>query len=308
MAFNLPDGNARGLGRAVALMALLALAGNGFAGLCINGTTCDWDCIGRFVLPGETLDCAIVDTALTCGWAAASGTVEDLGERQFRWFAPVESGLYPVTVVIGERVVTVNAFVLIPYDSLQNGELRGFRIGRYPASNPFPNFVVPKGFVEVTEENADTPVSRGLVLRDFVPRYPGGFPSYLALREEILVKLELLADLANERGYPCDKLTVMSGYRTPAFQNRGGGGTNSAHVYGGAADIYLDADNDGVMDDLNGDGAHDSRDARVLAGLVDELERRRPDLVGGCGWYRATRSRGAFIHVDVRGERTRWHQ
>ncbi|MBN2536750.1 hypothetical protein JXB37_00575, partial [candidate division WOR-3 bacterium] len=182
MAFNPPVSNPRGLGRVVALAALLVLAGTASAGLCVNGTTYDWEHIGRFVLPGETLDCAVVDTALTCGWAAASGSVEDVGERQFRWVAPVEPGLCPVTVVIGERVVTVNAFVLIPYDSLQNGELRGFRIGRYPASNPFPNFVVPKGFVEVTEENADTPISRGLVLRDFTPRYPGGFPSYVALR------------------------------------------------------------------------------------------------------------------------------
>ena len=36
------------------------------------------------------------------------------------------------------------------------------------------------------------------------------------------------------------------------------------------------------------------------------IERQYPELVGGLGVYRATRARGPFIHVDVRGDRARW--
>jgi hypothetical protein len=63
-----------------------------------------------------------------------------------------------------------------------------------------------------------------------------------------------------------------------------------------------------MMDDLNHDGKIDRKDAQLLAGYVDELEELHPGVVGGCGWYRRTWARGPFVHVDVRGERARWHQ
>jgi uncharacterized protein YcbK (DUF882 family) len=122
------------------------------------------------------------------------------------------------------------------------------------------------------------------------------------------VKVELFTDLVRSKGYGCDRLTVISGYRSPFHNRRNRSGRNSAHVYGGAADLIIDANDDGRMDDLNRDGVVNRRDSKLMAGYVDELEARHPETVGGCGWYSRTRYRGPFIHIDVRGTPSRWHQ
>jgi uncharacterized protein YcbK (DUF882 family) len=102
----------------------------------------------------------------------------------------------------------------------------------------------------------------------------------------------------------------MSGFRTPQY-NAGGGDPRgraelSRHMYGDAADIFIDSDGDGRMDDLNHDHRVDVRDARVVEGAVDRVEREHPALVGGCGVYVATAGHGPFTHVDTRGYRARW--
>ena len=103
----------------------------------------------------------------------------------------------------------------------------------------------------------------------------------------------------------------MSGFRTPEYNakgvgRRGGRAKDSRHQYGDAADVFVDNDGDGRMDDLNHDGRVDTRDVRIIIGAVERVEARHPDLVGGAGLYRATRSHGPFAHVDVRGTRARW--
>jgi hypothetical protein len=275
----------------------------------VDGYAYDWDNVGRFVLPGETLRLVTPEDASTSGWVAAAGELVDLGDATC-WIAPAEPGLYPIMVTSGTSVRRVNAFVMIPYDSLdRKGYIKGVRIGRYPKpSEMFPNFRNPRGFVVVTPDNIDTPVSQRYVLRDFAPRTMGDFPEYTVLREELLIKLELLTDMVKERGYKAERLTVISGYRPPVHNRRVRFGRNSAHIYGGAADVFVDANNDGSMDDLNHDGHSNSKDAKVLAGIAEELERQHPELLGGVGWYGRTRYRGPFIHVDVRGVKSRWHQ
>jgi hypothetical protein len=299
---------ARRLPAGVSVLALLAVLGrvSGF-GLTVDGQVYDWDVIGRFVMPGETLSLAVPDSG-SPGWAVSAGRLVQVEPHGVNWIAPQEPGLYPIAVTCGTAITTVNAFVKVPFDSLRGGKLNGYRIGRYPKTNPFPSFVVPDGFIEVTEDNIDTRLSPRHTLHEFVSRQPGEFPKYLVLREELLLKLELLAELVKSKGHSCEKLTVFSGFRTPAFQHNRGAGRHSAHTYGGAADIYVDSDGDGRMDDLTGDGLSGSRDSKLLASYVDELEAKHPELVGGCGWYRSTRSFGAFVHTDTRGEAMRWHR
>jgi uncharacterized protein YcbK (DUF882 family) len=104
-------------------------------------------------------------------------------------------------------------------------------------------------------------------------------------------------------------MVVMSGFRTPWYNRHGGhvGGRAelSRHMYGDAADVYIDNGN-GRMADLNHDGRVDSRDARVILRAVEEVEKEHPELSGGVGVYRSTRSHGPFAHIDVRGWRARW--
>jgi len=275
----------------------------------VNGFAYDWDNVGRFVLPGETLRLTTPDDASTSGWVASAGELVDVGDATC-WVAPDEPGLYPIIVTSGTAVRRINAFVMIPYDSLnKKGYLKGVHIGRYPKlTEMFPNFRNPRGFIVVTPDNIETPVSQRYVLRDFVQRNGEGFPKYTVLHEELLIKLELLTDMVKARGYKLDRLKVLSGYRPPSLNRRVRYGRNSAHIYGGAADVFVDANNDGSMDDLNHDGQSNRKDAKLLAAIAEELERQHPELVGGIGWYSRTRFRNPFVHVDVRGRPSRWHQ
>ena len=184
-----------------------------------------------------------------------------------------------------------------------------YRIGFWPGergrstSAAYDN---PEGFIEVTRENMDTRVSEHFRLRDFLTHdQQDVWPKYLVLRAPLVDKLELVIAQLEARGTRVEHLSVMSGFRTPQYNATGGetGGRAalSRHMYGDAADVFVDNDGDGRMDDLNHDGRINYRDAQVILKAVEQVERAHDDLVGGVGVYRATRSHGPFAHVDVRG-------
>jgi uncharacterized protein YcbK (DUF882 family) len=102
----------------------------------------------------------------------------------------------------------------------------------------------------------------------------------------------------------------MSGFRTPQY-NVGGGDPRgraalSRHMYGDAADIFIDDDGNGAMDDFNHDRRINIRDVQVILAAVDRVEREHPELIGGAGVYVANSGHGPFIHIDTRGFRARW--
>jgi uncharacterized protein YcbK (DUF882 family) len=167
----------------------------------------------------------------------------------------------------------------------------------------------PAGFIEVTPDNQNTQVSEHFQLRDFITHDQARtWPKYVVLRDELIDKLELVIQQLENQGVVVRRMTVMSGFRTPQYNGPGGDGRSgvSRHMYGDAADVFVDNDGDGRMDDLNGDGRVDHRDARVILNAAERVERSHPELSGGVGVYRATASHGPFAHVDVRGWRARW--
>ena len=206
------------------------------------------------------------------------------------------------------------AFItMLPFNSKTRGRIGTYRIGSWPGelraiSKAYAN---PQGFIEVTAENQDTQISEHFRLRDFLTKDQRNvWPKYLVLREQLIDKLELVIADLNGRGVKVTHMQVMSGFRTPQYNanggNTGGRASLSRHMYGDAADVFVDNNRDGVMDDLNRDGRVDSRDAKIILDAVDRVERAHPTLVGGGGLYRATRAHGPFAHVDVRGTRARW--
>ena len=108
--------------------------------------------------------------------------------------------------------------------------------------------------------------------------------------------------------FPYRMVHVMSGYRTPFYNRAIGNVQYSRHVYGDAADIFVDASpRDELMDDLNRDGTVDLRDAKVLHEIVEGLDGGDAGgLVGGLAAYDATTAHGPFVHMDLRGYRARW--
>ena len=194
------------------------------------------------------------------------------------------------------------------------GKIGAYRMGFWPGERKkllATAYAYPEGFIEVTPENAETHVSEHFRLSDFLTHdQEGVWPKYLVLRAPLVDKLELVISQLEARGTPVRHMSVMSGFRTPQYNarsgERGGRSKVSRHMYGDAADVFIDNDGDGRMDDLNRDGRIDYRDAQVILDAVEQVERTYGDLVGGVGVYRATRSHGPFAHVDVRGSRARW--
>jgi hypothetical protein len=199
----------------------------------------------------------------------------------------------------------INVFVMVPFRHQE--EINGYQIGSYPNQSHFTKMSLPRGFIEVTAANVNTWLSPRFQLKDFVCHQPSNFPKYVVLRENLVRKLEFLASQVQRKGVANAGFRLVSGYRTPYFNSHNGNVENSVHTYGGAADIYIDSDNDGVMDDLNRDGRHGVKDAIALYNMADLLEKEYPEFAGGDGYYPGG-AHGAFVHTDIRGQRDRWHE
>ncbi len=285
---------------------------DGKAGFTVSlaGVDNDYHTLAIYVLPGEKTR---LRSASVREVSIAAGELVQLSPLEWQWQAPTIPGLYPLELrAANNRRMLINAFVMHPASAVKNGYLGQYRIGSYPQTplRGLDSYLPPRGFVEVTPENFATPVSPHFTLGQFICKQKSsGSSKYVVLRPELLLKLERILQETNARGFRSDSFFIMSGYRTPYYNRAIGNKTQySRHVYGGAADFYIDeSPRDGVMDDLNGDGRVDKRDAAFLYSLVEQLSRQQgwPHR-GGLGEYGATASHGPFVHVDSRGYRARW--
>jgi hypothetical protein len=280
----------------------------------VKGETIPYRVFGLFVMPGERILLEIAkEGAGAFEVISPDGLVESSPPDGWHWTAPAHRGLFPIKVIdhISADTMTLNAFVLVPYERQET--LEGYRIGRYQQTGLARTaaYAVPDGFIEVTRENQSAHVAPHFTLAQFVAKQASGYPKYLVLQEKLLLKLELLLDSVQARGIRASTFRVMSGYRTP-FYNRSIGNrtTFSRHLYGDAADIFIDENGDGSMDDLNGDRRINREDARYLARVVGQVEETSAfkRFLGGIGLYRSRANHGPFIHVDARGTPTRWEQ
>ena len=233
-------------------------------------------------------------------------------EARLQWQPPEQPGHYPLTIVRAHDQASVHlqVFVLAPRGEIKDGKLEGYRIGKYPPPlRGLASYQPPRGFIRFEQGDADILLSPHFTLGQFLCKQPSGYPKFVLVQPKLLDKLEGLLAEVNAAGVRADSFTVMSGYRTPHYNRAIGNVANSRHIYGGAADIYIDeAPQNGVMDDVNGDGRVDIGDADWLYRHADTLPgtMKRGDLKGGVGLYRANSAHGPFVHVDVRGTPARW--
>lgn len=211
----------------------------------------------------------------------------------------------------GDSLVVVT---LDPFPALQRSQLQGYQVGQWPKQSLTlgnPRYDPPAGYITVTPENESTTVSKRFRLRDFLTHDQAAvWPKVLVLKTALLDKLELVGDQLQADGLP-SSLHIMSGFRTPQYNaqgvgDKGGRATQSRHMFGDAADVFVDADGDGQMDDLDGDGRITIGDAHVLLAAAERIELQHPELVGGLSAYPATAAHGPFVHIDTRGVRARW--
>ncbi len=285
----------------------------GFSVRC-NHETLRYDVESVFVLPREAVLVQVLDTESTREYTlrTETGCVKQLLAWQWNWQVPARPGVYTAEIVQQptQRRVTLNVFVMVPWQNQKKSRLNGYRIGRYPPArvNKTVAYCPPCGLVEVRREDQDIRVSPHFQLKQFLCKQSGGFPKYVVLDRRLLTKLEILLEHLNNWGVACRTLQIMSGYRTPYYNRQLGNVPYSSHLWGMAADIYIDENHDNVMDDLNHDGKIDYLDAARLYRAVEAMDRadQHQGLVGGLGLYSATPAHGPFVHVDVRGRRARW--
>lgn len=257
-----------------------------------------------FARPGERV---LLEADAPVRWPGATAP-----SPRHVWTAPSQPGLSTL-ILEGEEgaAMTLNLVTMRALAEARGGVLNGYRIGEYP-SEPYRGeaaYRAPEALVEVSGALANLRVTPHFTLGQFLCKQAHDGTPYVLVTEALLVKLEHILEAVNEAGWRVDTLGVMSGYRTPAYNRAIGNGANSRHVYGGAADIFIDLEGDGRMSDLNGDGVVDRRDAALLFDLIENLYGASPDFarhLGGLGEYGPTRFHGGFVHVDERGWRARW--
>lgn len=220
----------------------------------------------------------------------------------------------PGTYVVEAAGHPFRFFIQRPFGHKRGEMLGAYRLGWWPAERWMmaSNYLNPDGFVEVHPGVADVQVSEHFRLADFLTRdQQFTWPRFLVLEERLIDKLELVLQELDARGIPSGRVVVLSGFRAPYHNDRRideGAARASRHLFGDAADIIIDADGDGRMDDLNGDGRRDLRDLDVIGAAVAAVERRYPELIGGLGTYAAMGPSGPFAHIDVRGTSARWER
>ncbi len=262
----------------------------------------------RFPLPDSLFGVsgAVRFRTLTAAQALAlPGFLKSYGERALHTAA--------VRLVPTQRDTGNFALIVLrPFGAKRGEVLNGYRLGRWPAERWIMarNYFNPDGFIEVTPETRGLPLSLHFTLGDFLTHDQDAvWPKYVVLEPKLIDKLELvLADLA-AHGVPTGHVKVLSGFRAPYYNDRGVGegmARASRHQFGDAADLIVDDDGDGHMDDLNHDGRLDARDTEPIAAAIARVERAHPSLIGGLGTYQATGPSGAFAHIDVRGTSARW--
>ncbi len=235
-----------------------------------------------------------------------------------------KAGIWKLAAAVNNAIKPIANFSLIstrPISEKQNGRVGLYYIGSWPGERggavsapkkaPSDRYRPPSGFIEVTQANADTHVSEHFKLRDFLTHDQANvWPKYVVIELRNIDKLELVLSDLESHGIPATGVHVMSGFRTPQYNKAGGDPKGRAglsrHMYGDAADIFIDNDGNGAMDDLNHDGRVDINDSRVVQQAVDRVEAAHPELVGGAGVYPAESGHGPFIHIDSRGYRARW--
>ncbi len=231
--------------------------------------------------------------------------------------APRGAGIWNLALRMRNAVrqtSSVNVITMVPLSAKREGRIGTYRIGSWPYEQgdaPKPVYRPPAGLIEVTPENMDLQLTQRLQLKDFLTKGQADvWPKYVAVDPRILDKLELVFQELEAMGHPVENIFAVSGFRTPDY-NVGGGnpagrGALSRHMYGDAMDVAIDNNDDGLMDDLTGDGQVTMADLRIVRDAVDRVERKHPHLIGGVGLYRPTGGHRGMVHIDARGFRARW--
>lgn len=265
------------------------------------------------VLPGKAINLKVESSDLNKLIITSDyGNLLYEGDGQWKYISPEKPGNYSVIIKdqISKKEIVLTIFVLTPATEQAGEYLNKYRIGNYPEDSykGDSKYSKPQGFIEVTESNKNAFITPHFQLKQFLCKQESGWPKYVLLNPTLLIKLEQLIDGLAARDQNVSTLFIMSGYRTPFYNKAIGNVKYSRHIYGDAADVYVDDNLDGVMDDLDNNNKSEMLDAMVLHEVLSDLENdpENEHLVGGIGKYNKNSAHTYFIHVDTRGYKARW--
>lgn len=283
-------------------------------------------------------------------WNVSAGRVIKFLDRGIIWEAPLRSGTESVELqwsvqrslqdqTTPETTREIHAgnlqgrnalhtLVRYPFNPLDQTSIEGYAIGVYAdpempdvqSVSPFvaenkDRYRAPQWFVKVDNNTVGLNVSPNFKLGDFSPAVERGKTHFIALDYRLIDRMEALLKKIQDKHPTVKSLRILRAYLTPLqaemYRVRGLDiSVFSRHLYGDAAIFIVDADNNGVMDDLNGDGKSDIADAEWLENLVGELE-RESSVYGGVGVMDKFtgpehETATSCVMVDTRGVRSRW--
>lgn len=263
-----------------------------------------------FVLPGEQIS---VSTPSDSDNYYAKGNVQHTRTGSGIWqiSAPDRHSIFQlIDPDTQQALFTLNLLVVLPLQHVEEGFIDHYQIGQYP--KPRKQFSIldkpPKGFLRVSPRMVDMPLTPTLILRRFISKQHSEFPKYLYVNEKLMLLLESFLKEVKRQGYDIDSFSFVSGFRTPYYNAQLGNIEYSRHIFGDAADIYIDADGNNRLDDLNRDGLINHSDTKFLIGLAERFKKSAhgAQFIGGIGHYPPSKLHGGFIHLDTRGYKARW--
>ena len=276
----------------------------------VNGYKINFDLITVFLLKGDVINIKTEEGSGNFEIISKKGVLNKLNKNSWKYTPDAASTVGYIVLQNKKSKMKIQYILMVPLGNVKNGVINGYRIGKYPEKALRGNkmYNKPRGLIEVTAENKDLLITPHFRLGQFLCKQPSSFPKYIVLRDAILYKLEYILEELNKYGYTANTLYIMSGYRTPYYNKLIGNVKYSRHVYGDAADIFVDTNHNENMDDLNRDGKINYGDVQVLINIVENMasQKKYSPYIGGLGKYHRNRSHPGFIHTDVRGYRARW--
>lgn len=271
-----------------------------------------------FVLPGEKTEIKIAESDCEEVYSFENDGGQYLHQKDnvFSWKAPQKKGHYSISIKVRgsnkrESEIKLNVFVLHPFEEKEGQYLEGFKIGNYPEipADKKDHYSKPDGFFKIDESNLELNLTPHFKVKQFLTNQSDKLPQYIAIQESLLLKLEYLLAEVNNSGIKADTFGIVSLYRSPYFNKKIGNNTDlSRHIFGDAADIFIDNTGNEWMDDLNGDGHSSLSDAEILYDLAVNLDQKDEfsQIKGGVSSYKGNGVRGPFIHIDTRGFHVSW--
>jgi hypothetical protein len=269
-----------------------------------------------FVMPSEEIVISIAEENRDKKYVIELNGKKFENEKSFKWQAPAKSGHYPVKIKEKNSTgqgseINLNIFVLHPAHKMNGQYLDGFKIGSYPdiPADKKAYYSKPTGFLKIEESLLDLNLTPHFKMDQFITKQCTELPQYIVLKESLLLKLEYFLEEVNKAGYKADTFGIVSVYRSPYFNKKLGNNTDlSRHLFGDAADIYIDNSGNEWMDDLNGDGKSNIYDSNILFDLAVKFDQKEEfsQLQGGLSSYKGNGIRGPFLHIDSRGFHVSW--